>query len=479
MGAAVATLAMLAALVAGCGDPPAQPKKTRLARVPRDYVMGSSAVTDDMTLFAYPRRGAAGYQVVRDGAKGPAWDAIHIRSFAPGTRRLFYWATSADRNVLVADGTEVPVGRSRHEYLAFDPTGAHWAVVGVSPDDASPDERIVIIADGSVRGRHRDASVPALSPDGAHVAWIALEPADDDRTQMRLLVDGAVRHSADVTPGACIGPLRPAVDAALLPAEARVLYLTDGRVVALMRDGEGWAVMRDGKPLARFARNLPLDIGQPLFAVDDDVCRVAATILAGSLVAAKRAPVVAWWERVAGPDERWRVVLDGEPSSETTCVKPWEGQAPVIAPDGDVVAYPCYTRYDERGQDVYVVVGDRRYGPYTEVYGVTLSDDGRHVAYAATDEPSGMWTVYRDGVPYPERYYSVWRPRFDPSGEHVAWEAQSAVNEFGHLVLDGRKLTSFQELIEGPSFLYPGYVSWVVGRAHQFARVTLPLQPRR
>jgi hypothetical protein len=480
LGGAVTVLAMLVALVAGCDRRPAPvpPKKTQLARVPRTYAMGSSGVSDDMSRFAYPRRGEAGYHVMLEGAKGPSWDAVHIRSFAPGSQRLFYWATSGDRSVLVADGTEIPIGRSRHEYLVFDPTGVHWAVVGASPDPASPDEHIVVIVDGAVRGRHRDASVPALSPDGTHVAWIALEPADGDATQMRLLVDGAVRRAADVTPGPCISPMAPAGEGARLPAEARVFYLSDGRLVALMRDGDGWVVVRDDTPLARFARNLPLSIGAPAFSVENDVCRAAATILAGSIVTAKRAPVVAWWERVAGPDEHWRVVLDGEPSNATTCIKPWESQSPVLSSDGDVVAYPCYTRYDERGQDVHVVVGDRRYGPYTEVYGVTLSDDGRHVAYAATDEPSGVWTVYRDGVPYPSRYYSVWRPRFDPSGEHVAWEGQHTMNELGHLVLDGRKLTSFEELIEGPSFLYPGYVSWVVGRAHQFARVTLPLRSR-
>lgn len=469
-------LAMLTIVAVGCdrGAPP--PRKTVLTRVPRTYAIGSSAVSNDMSVFAYPRRGAAGYQVVMGDAKGPPWDAIHIRSFAPGTHRLFYWATSGERNVLMADGAEVPIGRSRHEYLVFDRAGAHWAVVAASPDAASPDEGIIVIADGAVRGRHRDASAPALSPDGAHVAWIALEPTEGEQTQMRLLVDGAVRRAADVTSGPCIPPVRPMTEGAQLPAEARVAYLTDGRLVALMRDGDGWAVVRDGQPLAHFAKNVPIQLGTPVFAVENETCRTSATIVAGSLVVAQDAPVVAWWERVAGPDERWRVVLDGEASGPTTCVKPWEGQAPVLSLDGRVVAYPCYTRYDERGQDVYVVAGDRRYGPYAEIYGVTLSDDGAHVAYAATDAPGGMWTMYRDGVPYRRTYYSVWRPRFDPSGDHLAWEAQYAVNEWPILVLDGRQMGSFQELVDGPTYPDDDHVSWVVGRTHKFARITFPLR---
>jgi hypothetical protein len=478
---AVVALAMLAVVGgAGCDRAaPPVPRKTTLVRAPRDYALGSASVSEDLSRVAYPRRGESGYHVINEGTTGPPWDTIHIRSFAPGTRRLFYWATSGERSVLVADGQEIPIGRSRHDYLVFDAAGTHWAVVAAAPNPASPDERIEIIVDGVVRGRHRDASVPAVSSDGAHVAWIALEAADEDRTQMRLLVDGAVRRAADVTPGPCISPLQPAGDAAVLPAEARALYLSDGRLVALMREGEGWVVLRDGEPLARFAMNLPRQIGVPVFAVDSEVCREAATIVAGSVVTAKDAPVVAWWERAAGPDGQWRVVLDGKAADATTCVRPWEAQPPAISLDGRAVAYPCYTRYDDRGQDVHVVLGDHRYGPYTEVYGVAISDDGRHVAWAATDEPSGRWTVYRDGVPYRSSYYSVWRPRFDPSGEHLAWEAKHEIDQFGVLVLDGRDVGTFEELLDGPMFLQDGYVSWAVGRAHKFARVTLPLRPRR
>jgi hypothetical protein len=57
------------------------------------------------------------------------------------------------------------------------------------------------------------------------------------------------------------------------------------------------------------------------------------------------------------------------------------------------------------------------------------------------------------GARHPREYFSVWRPRVDPSGEHLAWEG--IADKQGFLVLDGREVGSFDELLDGPTFLDP------------------------
>ncbi len=476
----LAIMVLVGALLGACDRPPPVPRKVQLARLPAKVVPGSWSVSSDLVHTAFQVHGTDGIHIVRDGLREADWQTVSTRSFAPNTDRLFYWVRAPDgTTALVADGQVVPVGLSRHEYLVFDPSGAHWAVVAAAPvvagQAADPDARIVVVADGTVRGRHRDASVPAWSHDGAHLAWVAVEPAEGERSQMRLLVDGAVRHAADMTPGPCLPPVQTVPEGAGLPADARALFLSDGRVVALLRDGDGWGVFRNGERLAHFDANVPVSSGGPVLTVESEACRTAATVVTGSLVVAADAPVVAWWERVAGSDDRWRVMIDGAPADDVTCVRPWEAQPPVLSSDGRSWAYPCFTRFDASGQDVDIVTRGGRYGPHVEIYGVVLSDDGRRVGYGATASAGGDWTLYADGVAFPHHYYSIWRPRFDPSGRHLAWEGQHTRGGRGVVVLDGRDLASFDDLLDGPTFLAPDHVSWVVRRNRRLTRLTFPL----
>lgn len=473
---------VLASIGIACSSVPDVPRKTHLTRLPFEYVQGSLVASTDLQHFAYFVRDAEGVSAVRDGVRGPAFEDATMRSFAPGSSRLFYWAQVPGERFLIADGQPVAVGTSRHLFLTFDGTGSRWAVVTGVPKLAGaaypdPERRITIIADGVEQGRWRDAAVPAFSRDGRHLAAI-VEQGPADAPRLELLVDGVAQASVPRGPGACLTPHDLQVDGPRLPAWLRTMYLDDGRLVVLWRDGEGWAVVRDGQRLGGpFAVNIPAPDDGPGFEVTAPECADAAAIVSTSLVAAEKAPVVAWWERVAGSGGKWRVVRDGVPVDDVLCLEAWTDYPPLLTPDGKTVAYPCVSeRTEGGGRRIDVVVGSRRIGPFGDVWSAALSDDGRHIAFAGIAVAvGGGWAVFVDGVAAPPRYRGVWRPRFDPTGRHVAWEGLLDRSGRGALNLDGHDLARFDELVSGPSYEIPGHVSWVVRRARLLTRVSLPL----
>jgi hypothetical protein len=171
-------------------------------------------------------------------------------------------------------------------------------------------------------------------------------------------------------------------------------------------------------------------------------------------------------------------MVDGKPATEPRCLRPWPHQNPQLPASGHPVAFPCSIRFDDHGEAILVIHGLHQYGPYPEVWALALSDDGRRLAYGASDGSLDRgWAVYADGVQQSDRYYAIWRPRFDPSAKHLAWEAMLSGRGPNVLVLDGRVLASFDDLLDGPIFDREGEVGWIIRRKHRLARVNFPLSP--
>ena len=148
----------------------------------------------------------------------------------------------------------------------------------------------------------------------------------------------------------------------------------------------------------------------------------------------------------------------------------------MVVEGGRLAAFPCSVRFDDRGEAIKIVHGLRQYGPYPEVWALGLSDDGKHLAYGASNGSLDLgWAIYVDGVLRSEQYYAIWRPRFDPTGQHVAWEAMRSPQGPNVVVLDGRALASFDDLLRGPLFDRPGEVSWIVRRRNRLVRLNFPL----
>jgi hypothetical protein len=201
----------------------------------------------------------------------------------------------------------------------------------------------------------------------------------------------------------------------------------------------------------------------------EDPAPGTAAIVPESVVVAEKAPVAVWWERLAAPTEQWRVVRDGAPVDGLVCGRFWRDQPPALSPDGRHVAYPCFTKDVFGRNEGYVVLDGRRFGPYRNVWGIRLSDDGEHVAYgAADDHPTRPWSFHVDARRLRLRFDEVWRPRLSPDGDRLAWAARRGDRPF--VGLDDGIVAAFDDVLWGPRFSQ-GAVSWVIRRGRKVTRL--------
>jgi hypothetical protein len=460
-------------LLAACGGEPRSPRKEPLARLPAGFLPGSAAVSHDRAHHTILVRESKGMRVVRDGVAGALYRDATNRSFAPRATRHFYWALDHDeQRYLVVDDTPYPIEYSRHEYVVFDPTGAHWAMLAVGGEPPGA----IVVADGEMEGPFPDGSVPAWSPSGT-LAYLRAR-GDAAERRIELVVGDGVRRTAAGGAATCRPALGEPLQGPEMARHAGVRFLADGRLLSLMPDGGRWSLRRDDEVLATFDASVPTAPGSvgPYVIGGPDACAEGSVIAATSLTTAEAVPVAAWWERTAGPDGRWRVVVDGHPASDAQCLRPWPHQPPQLSADGRSVAFPCVERFDHRGEAIVVVHDGVRHGPYPEVWALALSDDGKRIAYGASDGSlDAGWAVFADGVQQSARTYAIWRPRFDAAGAHLAWEAMRSPSGPSDLVLDGRRLASFDDLVDGPLFDRPGEVAWIVRRKNRLARLNFLL----
>lgn len=474
--ALVAMAAACGRLVA-CGRKPHSPKKEPIARLPTKMIFGSAVTSDDNTHYAYLVQDTRGVRMVRNGVPGENFRSATNRSYLPHSHRHVYWADDfTGQRLLIVDDQVIPIGYSKHEYVVPDQKGEHWAAVATLPGPG--EQGTIILRDGKAIGPFADASVPAFSPTGS-LAYIRVAEQPIVTKHTELVVDGKVVRSHTGNPESCIPAFGEPFEGPELPRQAVVRYLSDGRLVSLMPDGGHWALRRDDEVLGTYDATAPTAPGSvgPYLLAGPDACSNGSVIAASTVTAAEKAPVVAWWERQAN-QSFWRVMIDGKPALSPHCLRPWPHQPPIMSPDGRMTVFPCSVRFDDKGEAIKIIHGLKQYGPYPEVWALALSDDGKHLAYGASDGSLDLgWAVYVDGVQRSERYYAIWRPKFDPSGQHVAWEAMRSPTGPNVLVLDGRPLATFDDLLRGPDFDRPGEVSWVIRRGRRLARVNFPITP--
>jgi hypothetical protein len=444
---------------------------------------GSAVVSDDVTQYAYLVKDTKGVHMVRNGTPGENFRSADNRSYIPNTHRHVYWARGFDeRPVLVVDDDVFDIGISKHDYVVFDPKGEHWAALSSMPNpDPHAPPAAMILRDGEMLGPFADASVPAWSP-SATLAYLRVPEQPVIARHTELVVGDKVVRSHSGNSPTCLPGFGAPLDGPELPRETAVRYLTDGRLISLMPAEGHWALRRDDEVLGTYDATAPTAAGSVgpylLAGVDADACKKGSVIAATSITTAEQVPVVAWWER-PGEQPTWRVMVDGRPALSPPCLRPWPHQQPLLGgSNGRLVAFPCSVRFDDKGEAIKVIHGLRQYGPYPEVWALALSDDGKQLAYGAANGSRDLgWAVYVNGVLRSEPYYGIWRPRFDPTGQHLAWEAMRSANGPNIVVLDGRPLASFDDLLRGPIFDRPGEVSWIVRTHDRLARINFPLTP--
>ncbi len=376
-------------------------------------------------------------------------------------------STRGKRYTLYADGVDVPMPYTKPGMMDFSDVGGHWCTTGLEPGPAEDQPGpFRLFANGSEAGRHHDASFPAVSREG-HVAYLA-----DDDGRLVLLVDGAERQTFSAPTAPCAVKSAQAAGSPQLPRHHIVRYLADGSLLIVARDADGWGVYHDE---TRWASYPVSNIDPP-----DDDCKNTAVLAHGSIRRAEGAPVVAWLERLPGEAERWRVVRNGKPIDDFVCTAPWLRQPPELDAAGRHIAYACTAKNAQDQDQVFVVRDGVRYGPYPEVWGMALSENGAHVTYGAADgEQPRPWAIYVDGEKRTGRYASTWRPRVSDDGATVVWEAQDDVNGRGRLGINHRAIGSFDSILWGPEFERGDRVAWIIRRGRKLTRVSVSLAAER
>jgi hypothetical protein len=460
-----ALLAVLLVLLASACDrrPRLRARKQNLAILPLPWKRPSIHIAQDGAHVTYAVRDTAGYHVVTPDGSGPRYDDVSPPLFAPGSNRVFYWGRrdqDGQRTYdVVAETTAVPTPFVEPLALVNAPGATRWAALGSIPPEpgATADSHpVAVVVDGREIGRWEGATRPEFSPDGAHVAWIARETSG----RALVVVDGAVVRAFDLA--------RPSGDTPPLEKLAAARYLSDGRLVTLVPENGGWSVYRGDERLVAYGHNIIP--GATILLAE---AATPASIIAGSLVTAAKAPVAVWWERMPGKAEQWRIVRDGAPVDGIVCDHYWETQPPVLTDDGLHVAYVCPTPIEPQfplGRR-YVVLDGRRFGLYVESWTLGLSSDGSGVAYGAAEAlPIMTWRIFANGVPRTPPFELVWRPRFSPDAMHVFWAAGPEKGR-RRIGIDRRTVTRFDDVMYGPEFPDPRTAVWVIRRGRKISRI--------
>ncbi len=448
------------------------PRKTHLARLPTS--VGQIAIADDGRSYAYFERGESDGWVVENGVKGPTFPLSGLLTFAPVTHALFYFAGNpadpAGDGFLIADGQRLGGQFAREGDMVFSPDGKRWATTGGTHPHRKGDQTepgpVIVFSDGKELGRYPDASLPAFSHDGKHLAYLV---AGDDGAA-KLLVDGAERATYGLPESGCSARTKPRVkgkNPEFWP-QFQVRYLSDDSLLVMTRDREGWGIYRDATRIASFESSRVQAHPEGIAG-----CASAAAIASWSLTAAEKAPVVAWFERLGGSEERWRVVVDGKPVDDVICAGAYLRQPPELSADGRHIAYACPAPGPD--ESFFVVADGQRYGPYRDVWAYVWSDDAAHLAYGgSTGLPPRPWRYYVDGQARSEEFAALWRPRFEPRTGRLAWEAELERRQNGWLGIDGRRIASFDEVVWGPEFFRRGTATWVIRRGRRLTRLDIP-----
>jgi hypothetical protein len=392
--------------------------------------------------------------VVAFSKRGGAWVAIapaYDPAIRPGEQPAPE-ATPADTTAPDADsGRAAEPSKPRRHLIAFGPHGP-------------------------LGQQHRETTSPAISPDGAHNAYIAR----DDDGSTRLIVDGAVARTFGEPAVQYLPVLKKTVDnpAKSLDPEYVVHYLADGSLVTIALAEQGYTVFHGDEVWASYPA---VQIPKTGFEVIDPSLLSKRTIAAGSLVSAANAPVACWWERLEGDVDHWRVACNGQPIDDQLCDF-YSGEAPIaVAADGRSAGYVCRDNppLDATGlptgpAPIWAVIGGKRIGPHPFLWAIDLTPDGRHYAFVAADSVESTWFYIVDGKRYDGPWREAFPPKLSPDGSSFVWAAgREEEDRRVDLVVDGELVARADIVMAPPLFQGNRKVQWAVRRGKSVRRIVV------
>lgn len=384
---------------------------------------------------------------------------------------------------LIVDGQASPVEVGNEGPIVFAEQAKAWAAIAPAraprpaadaptPAEAPPRRLIAFTASG-VLGEYHDTTAPVISRDGAHVAFIASDSAGNQQ----LIVDGQVARDFGSPQVDFIPAIKQSRPQPNLEPEATVRFLSDGSLAGIALGRSGWTVFHGDETWASYPGiRLPESTG---FEVTGSPLIDRAAVMGGSLVTAAKAPVACWWQRRDGGVEQWQVVCNGRPVDDQLCNAASPGQPISVTPDGKSVMYVCEI-VPEPGPDgqveprnLWVVAGGKKLGPHRFVWGLELSPDGQHHAFAAADGVDDTWFYEWDGKRFDGPWQHAFPATISPDAKSIAWAASP--REDGtrvDLVRDGR-LATRADLVMAPPRWTDGRIEFAVKRGRSVRRVVI------
>jgi len=487
--ALVATLAALAGVagLAGCEREPEAPRPRARSEgigwLGNGYRTKSLAVSRDLRRFAWTDQRKDHCRVVVDRRRGTRHARCGNPLFSPDGSTVAYFASDAmeefPRVHLTVNGETSPVEVGNEGVVAFARSGGAWAAVAparpASPSEAdtgdAPRRRMVVFGPGGLLGEHHDTTTPSLAPDGAHVAYVATTAEG----RQSLIVDGKVAREFPPPSIEYMPALKEARHGPNLEPEATARYLADGSLVVVALADGGWTVFHDDEVWSAYpGLRLPPESG---FQVSSSPLLARPALLSGSLVTAEQAPVACWWERLEGDAERWRVVCNGQPVDQQVCDAPAQSIPIALTPDGRSTMYACQLvgPLGPDGQvdpkNLWVIRGGEKHGPHRFLWGLTLTPDARHHAFAAADAVEDTWYYVVDGKRYDGPWQHAFPAAFSPDGSSVAWAASpDRDGRRVDLVRDG-DLVARGDVVMAPPLFRDGRFEWALKRGRSVRRV--------
>lgn len=495
----LAAIAFLLLWSCGRGDGSLAVRSEAIGHLGHGYRLGSLIVSRDHRHLAWVKQVAGRCRVVVDRRIGPPFPYCSDPLFSPDGATVAYWAGEKkereQKAQLVVNGRAAAAAFGGDGPIGFGKRGGAWAAIAPAfgtvdadedpnahePDSktaARPERRLIAIAATGVLGEYYDTSAPALSPDGSHVAFVAADAAGIQR----LVVDGRVARSFGPPLPSAIPTFRQRKPGPNLEPESTAAYLSDGSLVAVALGEKGWTFVHGDEVWATYAAaRLP----KSGFDAADPQVASQRSFLAQSLATADDAPVACWWERVEGGAERWRVACNGQPIDRQVCTY-FDSDVPIaVAASTRAAAYACQINppdspeppsedSSEAPKNVWVVVGGKPLGPHRFVWGVDLSSDGTHYAYAAADTIADPWFYVVDGRRYDGPWEQAYPPKLSPDGSTVVWAAsRDPKARRQDLVYDGRTVARAEMIMTPPVFRGEREVEWAVKRGNSVRRVII------
>lgn len=418
--------------------PPPPTHSERIGSIGKHYRQRSLFVSRGLDRLAWADvRGDDRCRIVVDRSPG-AWHARCTNPLmSPDGSTVTYFASEKVEEApsvrLIVDEQASPVEVGGEGPVAFAEHGKAWAAIapararrpaadGPTPN-AAPPRRMVAFSSAGALGEYHDTTAPVVSADGAHVAFVA----SDSGGNQRLIVDGKVARDFGSPTVEFIPVVKQNRPGPNLEPEAMVRFLSDGSLAGIALGENGWTVFHGDETWASYPGiRLPESTG---FEVTGSPLLDRPAVMGGSLVAAAKAPVACWWQRRDGGIEQWQVVCNGKPVDEQLCNAPSPGQPIVVTPDGKSVMYVCEI-VPEPGPDgkvdpknLWVVANGRKFGPHRFVWGLDLSADGKHHAFAAADGIEDDWFYQFDDRRFTGPWQHTFPPTISPDGKSIAWAA--------------------------------------------------------